>query len=225
MAGSDDFRDIDETTESNNGRRTAGMSGVLLLLALAVLVWLIWTFAQRPASVDEQRTTSSQESASVTVPDVVGAEEDAAVRRLQESGLSVEVRSSYDVVAAPGTVASQEPAAGEPVKPGATVVIAVVDDSSDAPYEPGEDSDADVAEPSEARPSGKPAVVGNVTVPKLVGLSESKAVSRARSAGLDPKVMKQPKIDSVGAVYQQDPAPGTRVPKGRKVFVLVGTAR
>lgn len=223
MSGPDDYRDMDQGSESKGDRRVAGLSGVLLLLALAVLIWLIWTFAQRPASVGEQQTGSSQEVASVVVPDVVGVQEDVAVRRLQESGLSVEVRSSYDVVATPGTVASQEPVAGESVKPGAMIVIAVVDDSSEEAAAPDDDIDDETASSSEAKPSGKPAVVGTVVVPKLVGLSEKQAVRKARSAGLDPRVMKQPVVESIGRVFQQDPAPGKRVPEGRKVFVLVGS--
>jgi len=223
MAASDEYQDIEDDRSAQRDRRASGLSGVVLLVALAVLVWLIWTFAQRPASVVEEQTSTTEEIVSVVVPDVVGVEEDVAVRRLQDAGLSVEVRSSDDVAAVPGSVAGQEPAAGASVQPGTTIVVAIVDDSSDSPYAPFEDSDTEADRSESERPSGKPAAVGTVTVPKLVGLSESKAVSRIRGAGLDPKVMKQPIVDSIGRVYQQDPAPGTRVPEGRKVFVLVGS--
>ncbi len=217
----EEYQDHDSESVERK-RRASALSGFVLLAALALLVWLIWTFAQRPASVVEEPAPGEVET-SVVVPDVIGAGEDDAVRRLQDAGLSVELETSVDVVATPGTVASQEPAAGDTVSAGSVVVIAVVDDSADTPYEPDDDSDTEAAQTDSSKSSGKPAAVGTTSVPKLVGLSESAAIRRIRAAGLDPKVMKQPRIDSVGKVYEQDPASGTRVPKGRKVFVLVGT--
>ncbi len=51
----------------------------------------------------------------------------------------------------------------------------------------------------------------SVKVPNLVGLKKSRAVDRIEAAGLDPKVMTQPRPSGNGVVFQQSPNPGTMV--------------
>lgn len=128
-------------------------------------------------------------------PDVIGMSEDLAIKALERSGLKASVSHAYGD-AAQGVVFFQSPAPGDPVEAGQTVAITV----------------------SLGRR------VRQVRMPDVIGLSESQARSRITAAGLTPRPMYQPKLDSVGRVYEQSPAPGTLVDEGRRVFFLLGVA-
>lgn len=209
-----------EQESTDRRRRMSTLSGIVLLIALLIVLWLLWTYAQRPATLPE--TPSVPSAGSTTgVPDVVGLAEDEAVRTLSEAGFSVTVDSASNIAAAPGTVATQDPRGGVSAKEGSVVAIAVVPDNAVDESEAEDDEDArdTSAVTSDLQPREVP---GTATVPRLVGLSESAAKRRIRAAGLDPRPMHQPRRDQVGKVYQQDPAPGTKVEEGRKVFILIG---
>jgi serine/threonine-protein kinase len=221
MAGEDQITTPEDTQpdEAARRRRAAVLPGLVLLAALLVVAWLIWTYAQRPGS-ETTGVVVSPGAATVVVPDVVGLGEDDAVRILSDAGFSVDVGTSFDVLAPLGTVAEQEPAGGTSTAKGSVVSIAVVVDSEERDAfesEAAEDSGAGATGPFE------PAPVVYVSVPRLVGLSEKSAINKLKAAGLDPRPMYQPRYDRVGKVYEQDPAPGTRVERGRKVFVLIGS--
>jgi len=222
MAGEDQISTPEDVhpEDAERRRRAAVLPGLVLLAALLAVLWLIWTYSVGPATVTDNELGGTPAPAAVTVPDVVGLGEDDAVRILSDAGFSVTVDSSFDVLAPLGTVATQEPGAGSPAVKGAVVTIAVVVDSPER--------DAAESADSEGSSGGSSGGSGQVTVtytsmPRVLGLSEKSALNKITAAGLDPRPMYQPRLDSVGEVYEQDPAPGTRVERGRKVFVLIGS--
>ena len=59
-----------------------------------------------------------------------------------------------------------------------------------------------------------------VTVPDLVDMTRGQAVKELKRLGLEPRV--NTNGDTVlGRVYQQDPAPGTQLPRGSKVTITI----
>lgn len=60
-------------------------------------------------------------------------------------------------------------------------------------------------------------------VPVLVGLREARAEERAREAGFEPKVERAASGKPKGVVFEQDPAPGAELAKGRELLLRVST--
>lgn len=258
--------------QDEDRRRLAWLPWAALAAVLLIVAWLLYLYAdfgQTPTSTAEKPTAVR----SVVVPDVVGFDRARAMDRLEEAGLSVTQETSYDAVAEPGTVASQEPAGGKKVPLGSEVVIGVaaealgsvgVTDQDFGPKAPdvigmSEAGARDLLERggygievtfvySSTEPqgivydqsphAGEPAAAGSViqvwiskgeqasalvAVPKLTGLSEAAALSKIRAAGLTPRPNYQPNQYQIGKVYEQQPAPGTKVVPGRYVFILVGS--
>lgn len=135
------------------------------------------------------------EEGEALVPDVIGLTRAQAIAELNRNGLGFAASSVYSDSEPEGLVFNQTPAPGVVASEGAEVGILV----------------------SLGRSPG-----ANVTMPNLLRMTEAQAVDAIEDAGLEPRVMKQPKRDSVGRVYEQSPEPGTAVPEGRLVFVLVG---
>lgn len=221
MVGEDDITTSEDVRpeDAERRRRAAVLPGLVLLAALLVVAWLLWTYAQRPGS----QTTGvvvSPPAATLAVPDVVGLGEDEAVRVLSDAGFSVDVGSSDDVLAELGTVAEQDPPAGSAVTKGAVVTIGVATDSAGRDAADGAD---DSGSGSGATGAYTPPPVVTAKVPRLVGLSEKAALNRIASAGLEARPMYQPRADKIGTVYEQSPAPGIRLDRGSKVFVLIGS--
>ncbi len=59
------------------------------------------------------------------------------------------------------------------------------------------------------------------TVPRVVGLSEERAVGRLEGAGLEVEVAREAGPTPDGRVFDQDPAPGSRVQPGSTVTISV----
>jgi membrane peptidoglycan carboxypeptidase len=59
------------------------------------------------------------------------------------------------------------------------------------------------------------------TVPSVVGLDRTEAVSRLKDAKLNPKVTEVPSLEPVGQVVAQSLAPGASVPEGSGITVSV----
>ena len=130
---------------------------------------------------------------SVIVPTLVGKSESDAVAQLGQLLLVPQVETREDA-AAPGTVIDQSPVAGTPLPPGAVVRIVV---SSGAATE-------------------------EATVPSVQGLSRQAAEEALAAVGLSVSVTESPS-DSVGAgmVITQSPVPGTVLPKGTRVLIVI----
>jgi serine/threonine-protein kinase len=129
----------------------------------------------------------------VTVPSVVGQSQDSASAQLANVGLKVAI-VSQDSTQTPGTVLSQDPAAGSQAARGSTVTITVA------------------RQPQQ------------VTVPNTVGQDQSAALTALADAGLTPIVGgTQPVTTQAedGKVVAQTPS-GGKVKRGTKVTITVG---
>jgi eukaryotic-like serine/threonine-protein kinase len=127
------------------------------------------------------------------VPSVVGQSQDSASAELANVGLKVSI-VPQDSTETPGTVLSQDPAAGTQAARGSTVTITVARQAQ------------------------------QVTVPNTVGQNQSSALSALADAGLTPIVGgTQPVTNQSddGKVVAQDPS-GGKVKRGTKVTITVG---
>ena len=140
------------------------------------------------------------------VPDVVGRSEQEAARALRARDLEVRI---FDVPSEEprGTVVAQVPRGGVLAPPDARVRINV---SSGEP----------TGAPRE-RTQTQPAGTEQVQVPDVVGLQQTPALRRLRSARLVAVVRHQASDEPVGRVLAQRPAPGTRLRSGGNVIVTV----
>jgi membrane peptidoglycan carboxypeptidase len=127
------------------------------------------------------------------VPDVVGETKAAAVDILVKAHFTPQVEVVPHAPPA-DVVVNQEPAGGVATVAGSRVTIRVS--------------------------SG---VVPMRTVPDVVGRREASAVARLQEAGFVVQVSREPSTDPavIGRVGSQTPGPGTRLPKGSTVAILV----
>jgi serine/threonine-protein kinase len=130
----------------------------------------------------------------IAVPDVVGSSREDAERTLQDAGLQVSASEEESEDQEPGTVLSQDPAAGAQIAKGKTVSIVVAKAPADVP------------------------------VPGVIDATEADAVEALEAAGFEVDVERTPveTPDEDGFVTEQDPAPDTPRPKGSTVTITVG---
>jgi beta-lactam-binding protein with PASTA domain len=133
----------------------------------------------------------------VPVPDVTGKTEADATRALEDAGLSVgDVGEAADPDVEPGTVLSQDPAAGEKVDEGSTVGLTL---------------------------SSGPATA---KVPDVTGMTEAEAESALEDAGFAFASASQYDLTApFGEVLSQLPEPGQEAVPGSPVGVLVSKGR
>ena len=132
-----------------------------------------------------------------SVPDVVGLDPEAAKARLAQAHLAPLVNLVAADPASAGKVVAQEPPAGVVVARDSNVMLSI------------------------GRPAATP--LTETEVPDLIHASETEARKRLAAAGLEASVKDRlaPAPDA-DAVLQQEPAPGTRLPRGRIVTLTVG---
>ena len=111
------------------------------------------------------------------VPNAVGVTEAAARDRLVAAGFEVRSRDVFSDQA-PGTVVSQDPAAGAQAADGASVTLAVSKGT------------------------------GMVEVPNVVGLSRAEAEAELSTAKLEANVVEVPSTEAAGTVVAQNPVGG-----------------
>ena len=131
----------------------------------------------------------------IDVPDVVGQTQEEAVNALTAAGLKTKITTAEDPNAAEGTVASQQPAAGEKVLKDAEITITVS--------------------------KGK----GEEIVPDVEGQSLAAAQQALQDAGFrigGPKKVASSTVPA-GDVISTDPAGGSSVKKGSVVTITVST--
>jgi serine/threonine-protein kinase len=132
------------------------------------------------------------------MPNVVGQTQLAAQRKLQSLGLRV--RTFYVLSTKPrGTVVAQRPAAGTTLSRDARARINVSNGPNPQPL---------------------------TAVPDVTGEDEASATADLQAAGFQVQVFDQPTSDpnQDGVVLDEDPAPGTRIPRGSQVAIYVGRA-
>ena len=180
--------------------------------------------------------TASCQGATVIVPSVIGATEDAAIAVAQQAGLNVEI---YDAVppasqaVAPGVVFSQSLAAGTRAVPRAMLEVAVAmakPASTAPPIDPGffPTTSPSPMPPCQAVSGTPPAQDATKAVPNITGIARSQAVKVAEVAGFNVSVVTTapPSADSVppGTVFAQTPSPGSKARPGSGIILYVAPA-
>ena len=130
----------------------------------------------------------------VSVPDLVGDQEDDARSALADAGLKADVSEEESEDQDPGTVLRQDPGSGKQVDKGSTVKLVV----------------------AKAPPA--------VDVPDVVDLSEEDARQALTDAGFRVRVRRETvdTLDQDGTVIDQDPAGGEQLKQGSRVTLVVG---
>ncbi len=197
-----------EGSEEVRRQRRGWLPALVLAAAIAVILWLIWTYSDFGRAPD-QADVGTTAPKTARVPDVVGLTRTEAMSRLEAAGFSVEVEVSYDALAQAGSVVSQDPAAGSTVGYGATVFIGVAE---------GVLTGGEVDETQ--REASAP------VVPDVVGMSRSQAISALRANGFGAVVSelyseRQPE----GFVFEQTPGGGSSAAPGTTVGLLVSRGR
>jgi hypothetical protein len=155
----------------------------------------------------------------VTVPNVVGTEQGAALAIIQDAGLNGGIyfgQAPASAHVAPGLVFAQSPAAGSKAVPGALVRLSIASAPSTSTADPGS---APTATPTSASPClsvvGTPAPSNaSVPVPNVVGMTANQARDVARAAGFSVSVVtsaaRGSRAAAPGTVFAQSPAAGSR---------------
>ena len=141
------------------------------------------------------KVTVSKGIKTVTVPDVVGMDEDEATTTLTAQKFNVDIKREYNSNYGYGAVFSQDPSASSTVQEGTKVTIYV---------SKGEDT---------------------VSVPGIIGLTQADAQSRLSANNLNVGTVTQAESSqyAAGVVISQDPAESTSVSKGTYINFVVST--
>ena len=131
----------------------------------------------------------------VTLPDVSGNDKATSKQTLTDLGLSVVTKRETNDSVGEGTVIRTEPAAGNQVEGGSTVILYVA----------------------------KPSVDTSVIVPAVEGMDEGKARSELRSLNLVTKVVEQASDQPAGTVLSQNPSAGTQTSINGVVVLYVSS--
>ncbi len=136
------------------------------------------------------------ESDVLTLPDLTLMERSEAEKRLKEYGLGCEINQDYNDYATAGLVCGQEPAAGNPVSKGDTVILTV----------------------SKGR---MPAVM-----PDVKGKSRDEAMKELTERGFSPVFVygEQDKDKADEQVVSQSMESGTEAPKGSSVMISLNSS-
>jgi eukaryotic-like serine/threonine-protein kinase len=155
-----------------------------------------------PAQTAPAQTAPSRpaQPATVTVPAVEGKTLDDARRALRNAGIVTAIRYVPSDLPS-GTVVAQARQSGTTVKRGDHMLITVSF---------GPQSNASAL----------------VTVPNVVGLDEQTAQTRVQGAGFDAVVEDSPTSNAAqdGKVVDEQPAGGTKAPKGSQIILYIGRA-
>ena len=177
--------------------------GIVLLLFVGALIAF---FALRDTA---EETASGQ----ARVPNVVGLQEDDAVRRVEDRGLDADVeRAESD--RPEGTVIDQNPGAGTQLESGDRVVVVVATPRTTV---------------TETETVTKTETVAPETVelPDVVGEDQVTAGAEVDDAGLVANTYPVPSEEVQGTVVAENPDAGTELPKGSAVRlnVALGSGR
>ncbi len=170
---------------------------------------------------------TTAEVKSKKLPDLVGLTENEALEKineLSEEGFELKYKINHEYNEAPfGNVISMSPKAGEEIKSGKTVNLTV-----SRGLQTTEATTTTTAPPtteSTTAPTETSSESGNnATVPTVVGMSESAAISALSDVGLSYNVRYVSDASgTVGNVVYQNPYSGTVMEKGSTVTITVKT--
>jgi len=220
-------QDVDETglqppaatQDGDPRRRRSPWAWILLLIVVLVVIILLWLYWRTPQKatvtiinktteipvVPEPRpeptlpsvpasATSSETASTRLVPDVLGDSKSSAVNTLNSAGYAVSTSQRYTTSKASGFVIEQTPGGGTALEPGRTVAITVA--------------------------IGTPAV-NDVTMPNVVGLTQSSAEAKIKAVGMVPTVLYGVAGTTPGMVFSQWPAAGDSIPAGSEGFIQI----
>jgi beta-lactam-binding protein with PASTA domain len=205
----EDMLIAEETDDSK--RNQSLFAGLALALIVLLVIW--WILSQL-----------------VTVPDVVGMQEQDAVSEIAETGL--EIGEVFRIPAANepgGEVVAICPEEGSRVFKWRPVRLFVV--TGDGADDGAEDEDGDGSELAWGRErDGEPAAgptrpPGPQVVPQVFDMTESAAIARLQRDGYRATVEYGSSSTNVkrGLVFYQDPPPDTVAPRGTVVTIRVST--
>jgi PASTA domain len=169
----------------------------------------------------------------VTVPNVVGEEMDAAGAIIQGVGLNEGIYFTASARVPPGTVLSQSPGADSRAVPGAEVELEIASSPSTgtaASIDPGMALTATPTplSPCQAVAGTPPAANATQRVPNVVGMMASQARRNVNAAGFNASMVitAAPASRPVppGTVFAQTPAPGSSARPGSGVILYVAPA-
>ena len=153
-----------------------------------------------PAARPRATPPKPAQPATVTVPDVEGKTLQEARLALRKAGIVMAIRYVPNEQPS-GTVVAQAKSPGATVKRGDHMLVTVSEGGS-----------------------GGTAAATLVAVPNVVGMDEQAAQARLQQAGFAAIVEDYPTSDSSqdGSVVDEQPAPGTKAPKGSQIIIYVG---
>ena len=134
-------------------------------------------------------------SSTPVIPNIVGTHDDYAYGTLEARGYIPAPGYQYTGITLPGKIISQSPQGNTPAEPGTVVYYTV--SLGEAPDQA-------------------------VTVPDVMGLSDSAASSRIQGSGLTPFALYRPAPAPVGVVSDQWPGAGSSLPEGEQVYYVIG---
>ncbi len=152
---------------------------ILLLIAAGAAAWFAYTKIQDQLNANKP----------VAVPQVAGIQEQLAVTKLRDAGLTARLHHGPSATVDKGVVVGQSPLAGTHVQKNTAVDLQVS--------------------------TGPP----TVAVPSVVGQNRDAALSALVNAGLSPKAFPVPSSKPVDTVTGQDPPAGKVVEKGSPVRI------
>lgn len=214
--------DVGAKDDESRKRRGGPLPLLLLAIVILVILWLVWQFLGRmpannevtvvtttgtvdvnpsdataePETPSEQATTDEDEG--LTVPDVVGDPQSTAVATLEGVGYVVSVTKMYSASKPTGRVITQNPSAGTALDAGGVVGITV---------------------------SLGTAKTLMVTMPDIIGMTQSAAEAKVKAAGLKPYILYGTDQTYAGRVGNQWPLGGTKIEKGSEGFIQVMVAK
>jgi len=145
----------------------------------------------------------------IEVPGVVAQSEDAARRTLEGRNLKVEIREDRDAAAPSGTVIGQDPAPGQSVQRGSTVVLRVSRPRPNGPQ-------------PKTTPKPAPGGGNSVLVPYVEGFTEREARQTLEGQGFKVDARREERRNGKGVVVDQNPAAGDTVQPGVTVRITIG---
>lgn len=138
--------------------------------------------------------TVSKDTETTIVPNVVGLSEEEAIDLLEADGFEVTVSNARDNSVSKGDVISVTPDEGEEANAGATVTIVVSDGGE------------------------------SVTVPSVIGDSQTEASNKLSDAGFSVTIIEQPSNEvPENQAIGTDPAANTSVEKGIRIELFMST--
>ncbi|WP_067823185.1 protein kinase domain-containing protein [Actinomadura kijaniata] len=190
----------------SGGRARKGLAAAVLIGLLGGGGYLGYLNLRDGTGTGTGATPGAAERTKVRVPELIGTPEGDAVAILKSEGLGHSVRRRTSDRPA-GQVIAMTPTSGSEVPEGTPVLLVI--STGPAAVPPPRSPSGSVS------PSGAPSSDGQVTVPSLVGLTETEARRLALRAGL---VLPDTASEG-GRVDTQRPAAGERARRGTPITV------